>query len=141
MNHFLLPGDVNDPDLSTRYGVNAMEVLINEMMKLGANRTRLQAKIFGGADIFRANHAMMMVGKKNILFIRNFLTTENIPIISERVGGHQGLIVHFIASTSEVFLKPVSTERFRQTEVEEIEYNRKIARELATRDSNNITLF
>ena len=141
MNHFLLPGELNSLDLSTRYGVNAMEMLINEMMKLGANRLRLQAKVFGGADIFRTNHTLMMVGKKNIKFIRGFLETERIPVLSERLGGNEGLIVQYVAQTFEVFIKPVSTDRYKQQEEEETKFYKKIASELVKRDSENITLF
>jgi chemotaxis protein CheD len=141
MNHFLLPGDLGGLDLSTRYGVNAMEMLINEMMKLGANRLRLQAKVFGGADIFQTNHTLMMVGKKNISFIREFLATENIPLLNERLGGHEGLIVHFVANTFEVFIKPVSTDRYKQQEEEEIKFCKRITQELSNLDSKNVTLF
>ncbi len=141
MNHFLLPGELDSLDLSSRYGVNAMEILINEMMKIGANRLRLQAKVFGGADIFRANHKLMMVGKRNIKFIRDFLETEKIPILNERLGGNEGLIVHFISHTFDVFIKPVSTSRFRHKEEEETRFYKKIARELVKRKSENVTLF
>ncbi len=141
MNHFLLPGELDSADLSTRYGVNAMEMLINEMMKLGASRARLQAKAFGGGDIFRANHKLMMVGKRNIKFIREFLETEGIPIINERLGGNQGLIVHYLTRTFEVFVKPISTDRYKQKEEEETRFYKKIAKELVHRESQNVTLF
>ena len=141
MNHFLLPGELDSLDLSTRYGINAMEMLINEMMKLGANRLKLQAKVFGGADIFRANHKLMMVGKRNIQFILEFLGTENIPIINERLGGNQGLIVCYVAQTFEVFVKPISTDRYKQQEEEEDKFYKKVSSELVHRDSSNITLF
>ncbi len=141
MNHFLLPGELDSLDLSTRYGVNAMEMLINEMMKLGADRSHLKAKVFGGADIFRANHNLMMVGKRNIRFIREFLETERIPILNERLGGNEGLIVHYLTQTFEVFVKPVSTDRYKQKEEEETRFYKKISHELVHRESNNITLF
>ncbi len=141
MNHFLLPGDGADAELSTRYGVNAMEVLINEMMQRGASRSRLQAKIFGGADIFRIHHSMMMIGQKNIRFIRSFLDTEHIPVLSEHLGGNRGLIIHFLTGTFEVFLKSVATDRFKQTEEEEAAYSRKVAANLAAMNSRNVTLF
>jgi len=141
MNHFLLPGELDSLDLSTRYGVNAMEMLINDMMKIGANRTQLQAKVFGGADIFRANHKLMMVGKRNIRFVRDFLQTENIQILNERLGGNEGLIVYFMAHTFEVFIKPVSTDRYKEKEEEETKFYKKIAHELVNRKSENITLF
>lgn len=141
MNHFLLPGDVNDAELSTRYGVNAMEVLINEMMKAGANRLRLRAKVFGGADIFQANHPLLMVGKKNIAFVRQFLDTESIPIDRERLGGTSGLIVHFHTNTYEVFVKAVSSGRFQETGQEEELFQSRITEDLRKQTTKNITIF
>lgn len=141
MNHFLLPGDTTDPDMSTRYGVNAMEVLINEMMKLGARRPSLQAKIFGGGDIFRSGHPYMMVGAKNIRFVLGFLDTEAIPVLTSRVGGRHGLMVVYFPHTFEVFVKPLTTERFTATEDHEIMYHQKLTSELNTAPADNITLF
>ncbi len=141
MNHFLLPGDLNSPDLSTRYGINAMEILINEMMKTGANRLRLRAKVFGGANIFQTNHRLMMVGERNIRFIRGFLMTEDIPILSERLGGNEGLVVHYFAHRFEVFVKPISTDRYTLQAEEEARFYKKAADDLRTREANNVTLF
>jgi chemotaxis receptor (MCP) glutamine deamidase CheD len=141
MNHFLLPGDTEDPELSTRYGVNAMEVLINDMMKLGARRASIQAKIFGGGDIFRSGHPYMMVGEKNIRFVHGFLETESIPVITSRVGGKQGLMVVYLPHTFEVFVKSLTTERFSSTEDREITYRGKLTHELNNKPSDNITFF
>ncbi len=141
MNHFLLPGNVHDPGLSTRYGINAMEVLINEMLRLGADRRRLAAKIFGGADIFRADHPYMRIGSKNIAFVREFLATERIPIVGERTGGHHGLILHYHPHTFDVLVKPVATERFRKTTEAELSYRTRITRELSEPRQSDITLF
>lgn len=83
MNHFMLPdGDV--ADASGRYGSYAMELLINEMLKLGARRETMQAKIFGGAQVMH-NFTTMNVGERNTNFVLNYLHTERIPIVSEDV--------------------------------------------------------
>ena len=83
MNHFMLPeGDSNDT--SGRYGSFAMEVLINEMLKLGARREHMQAKIFGGGQVM-ANFTTMNVGERNTEFVTQYLQTERIPIVSEDV--------------------------------------------------------
>ncbi|MFN4036050.1 chemoreceptor glutamine deamidase CheD [Comamonas aquatica] len=83
MNHFMLPeGDSND--VSGRYGSYAMEVLINEMIKLGARRESMQAKIFGGGQVM-ANFSTMNVGERNTDFVTQYLHTERIPIVSEDV--------------------------------------------------------
>lgn len=83
MNHFMLPeGDSND--VSGRYGSYAMEVLINEMIKLGARRESMQAKIFGGGQVM-ANFTTMNVGERNTDFVTQYLHTERIPIVSQDV--------------------------------------------------------
>ena len=53
MNHFMLPTGVRDSELPARYGVRAMELLITQIMKLGGDRKRLQAKVFGGAHVLQ----------------------------------------------------------------------------------------
>lgn len=83
MNHFMLPdGDSND--VSGRYGSYAMELLINEMLKRGARRETMQAKIFGGAQVMH-NFTTMNVGERNTQFVLSYLQTERIPIVSEDV--------------------------------------------------------
>lgn len=83
MNHFMLP-DGEAGDSSGRYGSYAMELLINEMMKLGARRETLQAKIFGGGQVM-ANFTTMNVGERNTRFVQDYLATERIPVVSEDV--------------------------------------------------------
>ena len=83
MNHFMLP-EGDSADASGRYGSYAMELLINEMMKLGARRETLQAKIFGGGQVM-ANFTTMNVGERNTRFVQDYLATERIPVVSEDV--------------------------------------------------------
>ncbi|MBX9935073.1 MAG: chemoreceptor glutamine deamidase CheD [Burkholderiaceae bacterium] len=83
MNHFMLP-EGDSADLSGRYGSYAMELLINEMQKMGARRETMQAKIFGGAQVMH-NFTTMNVGERNTKFVVNYLRTERIPIVSEDV--------------------------------------------------------
>ena len=89
MNHFMLPltsetsekvtwGNVASD--ATRYGNYAMEHMINELLKHGASRHRLQAKVFGGAKVLKQ---MSDVGAKNAEFVRAYLLVENIPVVSE----------------------------------------------------------
>ena len=83
MNHFMLP-DGDSSDTSGRYGSYAMELLINEMMKLGARRETMQAKIFGGAQVMH-NFTTLNVGERNTNFVQDYLATERIPVVSEDV--------------------------------------------------------
>jgi chemotaxis protein CheD len=84
MNHFMLPeGGAGDPS-SGRYGSYAMELLINEMMKRGANRSTMEAKVFGGGQVI-SGMSSMNVGERNTRFVLDYLQTERIPVVSKDV--------------------------------------------------------
>ncbi|MBU3737367.1 MAG: chemoreceptor glutamine deamidase CheD [Rhodoferax sp.] len=82
MNHFMLPDGGGDG--LGRYGSYAMELLINALMKQGARREDLQAKIFGGAQVV-AGFTTMNVGERNTRFVLDYLAAERIPVISQDV--------------------------------------------------------
>ena len=103
MNHFMLP-EGDSSDTSGRYGSYAMEVLINEMMKFGARRETLQAKIFGGGAVM-ANFTTMNVGERNTRFVQNYLATERIPVVSEDVLDIYSRKVVFFPVTGKVMVK------------------------------------
>ncbi|HSI47151.1 MAG TPA: chemoreceptor glutamine deamidase CheD [Ideonella sp.] len=81
MNHFMLPDGAGD---SGRYGSYAMELLINEMMKRGASRLTMEAKVFGGGAVISGMNSIN-VGERNTKFVIDFLATERIPIVSKDV--------------------------------------------------------
>jgi len=81
MNHFMLPEGAGD---SGRYGSYAMELLINEMMKRGASRLTMEAKVFGGGQVISGMNTMN-VGERNTNFVIDYLKTERIPILSKDV--------------------------------------------------------
>jgi chemotaxis protein CheD len=83
MNHFMLP-DGDSLDAFGRYGSYAMELLINEMLKSGARRESMQAKIFGGAQVMHS-FTTMNVGERNTQFVIDYLQTERIPVVSKDV--------------------------------------------------------
>jgi chemotaxis protein CheD len=83
MNHFMLPEGANDlTSASTRYGAYAMEKLVNEILKLGGARARLEAKVFGGGNVVRGM-TTRSVGERNAVFVREYLARERIPIVAE----------------------------------------------------------
>jgi chemotaxis protein CheD len=111
MNHFMLPEDnsvgpnswtMGAGGLATRYGSYAMESLINELMKLGARRERLEVKIFGGGRILPA---MSDVGAKNIAFAREFVRTEGFRVAAEDVGEVYPRRVLYFPKTGRVMIK------------------------------------
>ena len=89
MNHFLLPADEvgHYSSSAERMAVHLMELLVNEMMRRGAHRERLEAKIFGGARMLRG---LSDIGKKNSEFATRFLAHEGISIVSRDLGGFRG---------------------------------------------------
>jgi chemotaxis protein CheD len=94
MNHFLLPGDAERAAArdAERYGVHLMELLVNGLMSRGANRSRLEAKLFGGArTIFKSSD----VGAMNGSFAERFLKNEGIRIVGRSLGGSSGRRVEY----------------------------------------------
>ncbi|WP_374434287.1 chemotaxis protein CheD [Tabrizicola sp.] len=97
MNHFLLPdGGTSHDARSERYGVHAMEQLINAILRLGARRASLVAKAFGGANM---SARLAPIGDANACFTREFLATEGIPCLAESFGGTNARRVMFWPQT------------------------------------------
>jgi len=94
MNHFLLPGDDKAArnGAAERYGVHLMELLVNGLLRRGARRERLEAKLFGGA---RTMEAFSDIGQKNVAFAERFLKTENIAYLGGSYGGESGRRLQF----------------------------------------------
>jgi chemotaxis protein CheD len=81
MNHFMLPEGNGE---SGRYGSYAMELLINELLKRGASRLTLEAKVFGGGQVISGMNTMN-VGERNTQFVMDYLKTERITVVSKDV--------------------------------------------------------
>ena len=102
MNHFLLPE--GGGDTSGRYGSYAMELLINEMIKLGARREAMQAKVFGGGQVMHS-FTTMNVGERNTDFVLDYLQTERIAIVSKDVLDIHPRKVCFFPATGKAMVK------------------------------------
>lgn len=139
MNHFMLPegSDPGDPT-STRYGVNAMELLISDLMKLGADRRRFQAKVFGGGHVLNIRESLDGVPQRNIDFVKRFLETEQIPIVREDMGGYQPRRVLFQTHTGKVFLKYLGKTEAERTAEEEMVYLISLKKQ---KTDGDVTLF
>ena len=109
MNHILLPGraDLKHFDSRARFGINAMELLINKMMNLGADRRRLVAKAFGGAHVLPSIAPNNGTGRKITNFVQEFLKRESIPLISMDLGGRKGRKIYFHTDSGEVFVNRI----------------------------------
>lgn len=130
LNHFLLASPRYARDMrftetdAGRYGIHAMELLITDMQKLGASRSRLKAKIFGGATVlgFAQDKAFLCVHEVNQRFIRDYLATERIRIVSEDLGGELGRVIHFHSDTYKVFRRFILKKATAEIEEGERQY-------------------
>jgi len=108
MNHFMQPdggGDTDSPvSASMRYGTYAMEILINDVLKAGARRENLEAKVFGGGNVLRGFIAIN-VGERNAQFVRDYLKAENIRITAEDLNDVHPRKVYFFPRTGKVLVK------------------------------------
>lgn len=109
MNHFMLPdGAKSDRDNpvseSMRYGTYAMEVLINQLLRNGARRENLEAKIFGGGNVLRS-FTTNNVGDRNADFVKRYLKDEGIRVTGEDLLDIYPRKVYFFPKTGKVLVK------------------------------------
>lgn len=106
MNHFMLPeGDPHNPlSASARYGGYAMEMLINQLTKLGAVRHRLEAKVFGGGAVMRG-FTLNNVGEQNSEFVVEYLERERIRIAAQDLLDIYPRKVYFFPASGRVLVK------------------------------------
>ncbi len=141
MNHILLPGKtaIGQFDHSARYGINAMELLINEIMKMGGKRKKLISKVFGGGHIISSINENISPGPRNARFVMEFLATEGIPVTGRDTGGYNARRVYFRTDTGDVYLKRVPALRLPTIAAKERKHREKIEEE--TKRTGKITFF
>lgn len=114
MNHFLLATKRNIENIPVcateagRYGVHAMELVINSMLKLGAKRENISAKAFGGGSLYRSHHGpgdFFHVGEVNSRFILEFLKNDGIPLVAYDLGGETGRTIRFFSDDFSVLVR------------------------------------
>lgn len=127
MNHFLLPGndmtDISSGD-AARYGMFAMENLINALFKAGAQKQRLEFKVFGGGNVIN-NSAR--IGSKNAAFIRDFLKREGYRIASEDLEGNYPRSLHYYPLTGKVMMRKLQRKEDHIIIDEENKYRSRIS--------------
>ena len=105
MNHFMLPGDGRDIlSASARYGTYAMEKMINDLLKMGAKRGNLEAKLFGGGHVVEGI-TMSNVGERNAAFALDYLETENIAVVAQDMLDIYPRKVYFFPNSGRVMVK------------------------------------
>ena len=111
MNHFMLPGTAGknldqwggNDCLATRYGIAAMEKLINDLLKRGSRKDRLELKLFGGGQVPAMD--INNVGERNISFVKQFAKAEGIAIVAEDLGGPYPRKVNFFPKIGVVMIR------------------------------------
>jgi len=111
MNHFMLPDRSGNNTLLSepaRYGAHAMEMLINNLLSMGARRERLEAKVFGAGRVLAG---MSDVGARNAQFALEYLERERIPVRARDVGGESARKVYLFVETGRVLVKEINQLR------------------------------
>jgi len=142
MNHFMLPsspgdgGEWGQATTSLRYGNFAMEHLINDILKLGGLRGRLEVKIFGGGRMLNLGAA---IGDRNVEFVEAYLKAEHLPIAARHTLGSLARRVHYFPITGKVLMQEIGQAQEDPSLVEaETHYRTELAAEQA---SGSIELF
>lgn len=146
LNHFMLPGSIDKEDYilseSGKYGMYAMELVINDLLKLGASRQNLRAKVFGGGHVLSASIGDNDgVPKSNITFAFEYLRMEGFPVDSSDVGGTIARKIFFDPRTSRVLLKRITGKLIVDVEKEEEDYLEKIRKKEKRKTRGEPTFF
>lgn len=132
MNHFMLPDGGSDPNspisASARYGTYAMEILINDLLKAGARRDNLEAKVFGGGAVLKGFTAIN-VGERNAAFVQTFLRNERIRIVAEDLNDIYPRKVYFFPRTGKVLVKKLMQAHNDTLAKREIEYASRLKKQ------------
>ena len=131
LNHFMLPEATADESVASqpmRYGVYAMEVLINDILRRGARRERLEAKVVGGGNVLRGFGANT-VGERNAAFVTRFLGAEGIRVLGQDLGGPHARKIYYFPATGRLMSKTLRSVQNDTLERREREYRARLAKE------------
>lgn len=132
LNHFLLVGyrqNIAGTILTSeagRYGIHAMELLINGLLRKGAQRSRLRAKAFGGGNVMGTcsdnPKDFECVSRANVRFVLEFLEQDGIPLLAADLGGNFGRQIHFTGVDYSVYVKKIYPQQTKALVEEERHY-------------------
>ncbi len=148
MNHFLLPfvssnqehhwhAD-NYSNTPSRYGVHAMEMLINYLLERGAVRQRLKVKLFGGAQMMGR---CSKIGEKNVEFILSYTQKEQLSVISHDLGGLEPRKIMFEPLSGRAWLKRIPFSELHHIKQQEIQYASELECKAQQVDNDDVELF
>ncbi len=144
LNHFMLPGEFFREEFTrspnAKYGMYAMELLVNDLLKLGVRKKDLRAKVFGGGAVLRfADGSVTRIPQSNIDFTFEYLEKEGIPILASDVGGREPRKIFLFARSGKVLLKRIAPSQVGLVEKEEVRYLETVKREGA--EGGSVILF
>lgn len=131
MNHFMLPEPTGERDSwssavgrAARYGSDAMEQLINTILKAGGRRESLVVKVFGGGRVLAQ---MTDIGQRNIAFIRRYLEAESLPLAAEDLGDIYPRQLQFFPASGRVRVRQLRAVRDMAVADREKHYLKRLA--------------
>lgn len=130
LNHFLLPESETGQwgqqvDAAMRYGNHAMETLINDIIKLGGVRSRLEVKVFGGAHVIEGA-SVLSVGQKNVDFVQSYLANEGFKIAASHLGGSLPRRIHYFPVTGKVQMRQLERSSDKELFNKELSFRKQI---------------
>ncbi len=145
LNHFMLTKTVDMESIKSRekyfnlerYGVFAMEALINLLLKAGGRKSNFVAKVFGGSSVLETKSSHMEIGKENIKFAFEFLKTERIPVAAEDTGGVLARKIYLDVKDFRVKVRKIKTDRTNLDRLMK-EYKERLS---GTEDGGRVVLF
>ena len=132
MNHFMLPETARNESIvsqPSRYGVYAMELLINDILRRGGRRERLEAKVVGGGNILKGRAGA--VGERNAAFVMRFLKTEGIRVVGQDLLNLYPRKVYYFPASGRMLVKELRSLNNDTLARREQQYRAKLAREAA----------
>ncbi len=130
MNHFMLPshssGDWGGDLKSTRFGNFAMEKLINELIKAGCTRERMEIKVFGGANVTDSSNA---VGSDNSAFVLKYLEAEGLRCAAQDLGGALPRRINYYPATGRVVRRLLGNSERSMVHREEYDYGKRLQKQ------------
>jgi chemotaxis protein CheD len=127
INHFLLAKPSLDlTSSSSRYGSTAMECLINEILKKGGERSRLEVKVFGGSDLIQSS---LKVGNQNSEFVLKYIKAEGLRLLAEDLGGDRPRRIHYWPYDGRVLRQIIQPQEVTELITKENTYRSKLTKE------------
>ncbi len=108
LSHIMLPDSTSAEGKTVnrmKFADTALPDMLAEMIKMGADKRRIQAKIAGGALMFATRSEQFNIGERNVAAVKKALSALRIPIIASDTGLNYGRTVFFQSADGKVVIK------------------------------------